>query len=80
MQVFDHIETREINRLQEMYAVDEAKNEAYLLRNLIVGADSSTLKVTINSIKRRKPFANEESMRQFCNEIMQLANKLVTSH
>lgn len=59
MQFFDRIEQREINGFYELFAIDEQKNEAYLLRDLIVRTESSAITgnwLYVNSIKKTNLF------------------------
>ncbi|WP_432744964.1 hypothetical protein ABXJ76_05610 [Methylobacter sp. G7] len=79
MQFFDRIEHREINGFHELFAIDEQKNEAYLLRDLIVRAESSAITgnwLYVNSIKKRTSFENEKLMNDFSENLMRQANEL----
>lgn len=79
MQFFDRIEQCKVNGLHELFAVDEQKNEKYLLRKIIVGSESSALSgnwLIVNSIKRRIAFENKNLMDEFCVNLMRLADEL----
>lgn len=79
MKFFDRIEQCEVNGLHELFAVDEQKNERYLLRKIITESESSVLSgnwLVVNSIKKRVPFENEKSMNEFCKNLVKLANEL----
>lgn len=83
MQFFDRIEQREINGFYELFAIDEQKNEAYLLRDLIVRTESSAITgnwIYVNSIKKRMSFENEKLMNDFSESLMQQANELNTEN
>jgi hypothetical protein len=79
MQFFDRIEQREIKGFYELFAIDEQKNEAYLLKDLIVRTESSAITgnwLYVNSIKKRISFENEKLMNDFSENLMRQANEL----
>ncbi|MBK8452710.1 MAG: hypothetical protein WAQ53_11055 [Thiofilum sp.] len=83
MKIFDRIDIQEINGFRELFAWDNEKNEAYLLRNPVISSESSIFtgyRVSINSIKKRSAFLDEQSMKQFCDEFMKKAYELNTEN
>lgn len=83
MRFFDRIEKKEVNGLHELFAIDEHKNEAYLLRDLIVRTELSAITgnwLFVNSIKKRTSFENEKTMNAFSENLMRQANELNTEN
>jgi len=79
MQIFDRIEIQEINGFRELFAVNDEKNEAYLLRNPMIISESSVLTghwISVSSIKKRVAFSDEQSMKKFCDDLMKTVHEL----